>query len=100
MNQAEGLFAIDGGRVGALMRAHDWSRSPLGHPAGWPQSLRTIVSLLLQSQFPMFVAWGKRSRLPLQRSVRGDPRRQAPGRAGAALLRHLVGDLARYQPAD
>jgi PAS domain S-box-containing protein len=58
MNQAEGLFAIDGGRVGALMRAHDWSRSPLGHPAGWPQSLRTIVSLLLQSQFPMFVAWG------------------------------------------
>ena len=25
----------------------------------WPQSLRTVVGLLLQSQFPMFVAWGE-----------------------------------------
>ena len=41
------------------MRAHDWSGSPLGAPESWPQSLRTVVGLLLQSQFPMFVAWGK-----------------------------------------
>jgi PAS domain S-box-containing protein len=40
------------------MRAHDWSRSPLGAPETWPPSLRTVVGLLLQSQFPMFVAWG------------------------------------------
>lgn len=40
------------------MRSHDWSTSPLGHPDGWPQSLRSVVGLLLQSQFPMFVAWG------------------------------------------
>jgi PAS domain S-box-containing protein len=57
MSQLEELFA-GGGRVGALMRAHDWSTSPLGHPSSWPQSLRTVVGLLLQSQFPMFVAWG------------------------------------------
>ena len=48
-----------GGHVGELMRAHDWSRSPLGHPDTWPSSLRTVVDLLLQSQFPMFVAWGR-----------------------------------------
>ena len=47
-----------GGRMGALMRAHDWSDSPLGAPDTWPQSLRSVVGLLLQSQFPMFVAWG------------------------------------------
>jgi PAS domain S-box-containing protein len=47
-----------GGSMGALMRDHDWSDSPLGSPDRWPQSLRTVVSLLLQSQFPMFVAWG------------------------------------------
>jgi PAS domain S-box-containing protein len=41
------------------MRRHDWSASPLGWPDTWPQSLRTVVSLLVQSQFPMFVAWGK-----------------------------------------
>jgi signal transduction histidine kinase/CheY-like chemotaxis protein len=40
------------------MRALDWSTSPLGAPESWPQSLRVVVSLLLQSRFPMFVAWG------------------------------------------
>jgi len=40
------------------MRAHDWSRSPLGVPASWPPPLKTVVGLLLQSRFPMFVAWG------------------------------------------
>ena len=51
-------FLAGGGLVGALMRAHDWSRSPLGAPANWPQSLRSVVGLLLNSKFPMFVAWG------------------------------------------
>jgi signal transduction histidine kinase len=45
--------------MGALMRAHDWSESPLGPPESWPQALRTVVGLLLQSRFPMFVAWGE-----------------------------------------
>jgi PAS domain S-box-containing protein len=52
-------FMAGGGKVGALMRAHDWSASPLGHPSAWPQSLRSVVGLLLESRFPMFVAWGK-----------------------------------------
>src|ERR1044072_2445526 len=57
MANPENLF-VDGGHVGALMQAHDWSRSPLGHPSTWPPSLRTVVGLLLRSRFPMFVAWG------------------------------------------
>jgi PAS domain S-box-containing protein len=51
-------FPVGGGAVGTLMRGHDWSRSPLGPPESWPRSLRTVVALLVQSQFPMFVAWG------------------------------------------
>lgn len=51
-------FLQGGGKVGALMRRHDWSRSPLGSPDHWPQSLRSVVGLLLHSKFPMFVAWG------------------------------------------
>jgi PAS domain S-box-containing protein len=51
-------FLDGGGELGALMRAHDWSGSSLGHPTTWPQSLRTVVELLLNSKFPMFVAWG------------------------------------------
>jgi len=53
------MFLSGGGEAGALMRTHDWSRSPLGHPSGWPQALRTVVALMLNSKFPMFVAWGE-----------------------------------------
>lgn len=48
----------NGGTVGALMLAHDWSKSPLGQPSQWPSPLRSVVSLMLGSNFPMFVAWG------------------------------------------
>ena len=51
-------FLNGGGDMGTQMRAHDWSTSPLGDPATWPQSLRTTVSLMLNSRYPMFVAWG------------------------------------------
>jgi signal transduction histidine kinase/CheY-like chemotaxis protein len=51
-------FLSGGGRVGELMQGNDWSSSPLGSPDTWPASLRAVVGLLLQSQFPMFVAWG------------------------------------------
>jgi PAS domain S-box-containing protein len=52
-------FLAGGGKLGALMRSHDWSSSSLGPPTTWPSSLRTIVSLMLNSRFPMFVAWGE-----------------------------------------
>jgi len=44
--------------MGAMMRSHDWSGSPLGHPDTWPPCLRSTVSLMLGSRFPMFVAFG------------------------------------------
>jgi signal transduction histidine kinase len=56
--ESEGRFLAGGGEMGALMRAHDWSNSPLGSPSTWPQSLRSIVGLMLGSNFPMFLAWG------------------------------------------
>lgn len=51
-------FLTAGGQIGASLKALDWSRSPLGAPSSWPQSLRSVVDLILQSRFPMFVAWG------------------------------------------
>lgn len=51
-------FLEGGGEMGALMRAHDWGASPLGPPEAWPQSLRTIVRLLLNTRHPMFIFWG------------------------------------------
>lgn len=57
MDKADG-FLTGGGELGALMRARNWSTSPLGSPQTWPQSLRSVVGLMLGSKFPMFVAWG------------------------------------------
>ena len=42
----------------ALLRQHDWRQSPLGWPNEWPASLRLVLSLVLDSKFPMFIAWG------------------------------------------
>ncbi len=47
-----------GGEMGALMRQKDWSATSLGPVEGWPQSLRTAVSILLDSRFGMYIAWG------------------------------------------
>ena len=51
-------FLASGGEMGALTRAYDWERTPLGAPESWPQSLRTTVRLLLTSRHPMFIWWG------------------------------------------
>ena len=44
--------------MGELVRSMDWSSSPLGSLDGWPNSLRTTVSLALASNFPISIAWG------------------------------------------
>jgi PAS domain S-box-containing protein len=51
-------FLRGGGEMGALMRRHDWSTSLLGPPRGWPQPLRTMVRLLLNTGHPMYIWWG------------------------------------------
>src|SRR3982075_1906871 len=47
-----------GGEMGRVIRAKDWSQTPLGPIESWPQSLRTTVSLCLASNFPISLAWG------------------------------------------
>ncbi len=51
-------FLAGGGVMGARMRSHDWSSTPLGRPEAWPQSLKTAVRILLTSRFAMWMAWG------------------------------------------
>ncbi len=50
-------FAVEG-EMAALMRAADWSSTPLGPAESWPQSLRTVVRVLLTSRFAMWMGWG------------------------------------------
>src|SRR5436853_1638768 len=51
-------FLAGGGEMGQLTRAFDWSATPIGPPDGWPQSLRTAVRILLNTNHPMFIWWG------------------------------------------
>ena len=51
-------FLVGGGTMGALMRGHDWAQTPLGAPDGWPQSLRTMLSVCLNSPTLGAVLWG------------------------------------------
>ena len=52
------LFPGDSELAG-LMRAHDWASTPLGTPETWPQSLKTIVRILLTSRYQMWMGWGE-----------------------------------------
>jgi PAS domain S-box-containing protein len=60
MNSTSGLdFLSGGGQMGAALRAHDWSATPLGPPETWPQPLKTLVGVMLAADQPMFIAWGQ-----------------------------------------
>jgi PAS domain S-box-containing protein len=52
-------FLQGGGEMGARMRAHDWSATPLGAPEDWPQPLKTALRLLLNTGHPMYIWWGE-----------------------------------------
>lgn len=53
-----GATLAGGGKMGVLIRSYDWSQTPLGPPESWPQSLLTSVSIILNSQHPMWIGWG------------------------------------------
>ena len=50
-------FLTGGGDMGKLIRSLDWSNTSLGTPDKWPQSLKTTVSIMLNSGYPMFIWW-------------------------------------------
>ena len=57
--KGDGINFLDGGgELGELMRTKDWSATPLGPLADWPQSLRSAVSILLPSKAQIALFWG------------------------------------------
>ena len=47
------------GDTGRLIAARDWSRTSLGPIAGWPQSLKTALGMVLLSPVPIAMLWGE-----------------------------------------
>ena len=51
-------FLKGGGEMGELIRSKDWKNSSIGSIENWSPSLRTTLSIILNSKFPMFLFWG------------------------------------------
>ena len=49
---------IGEGEMADLIRAFDWTKTTLGPPETWSDTLVTTVNLLLASRHPMFLWWG------------------------------------------
>jgi PAS domain S-box-containing protein len=56
-NLSENIF-VGNSEMAALMRALDWSQTPLGAVETWSQSLKTAVRIMITSRQAMFVWWG------------------------------------------
>lgn len=94
------------GEMGALIKAFDWTKTPLGPPENWPENLRVSVSILLNSQFPMFVWWGPEMITiynDAYRIILGDKHPNALGNSGPkvwAEIWDVVGPLAEKVMKD
>lgn len=58
-SKKEHYFLSEGGEMGNLIRSADWSKTPLGNPEKWSQSLKTMTAMILGNPFGMYIAWGK-----------------------------------------
>jgi PAS domain S-box-containing protein len=47
------------GEMARLIREKDWSQTPFGPMEGWSTALRSAVSIILGSRFPMVLYWGE-----------------------------------------
>lgn len=52
------LWPEGNGGMAAHIRAYDWATTPLGPIDRWPQSLKTVVDLMLASPGMMSLVWG------------------------------------------
>jgi hypothetical protein len=51
--------------MGAVMRATDWSKTPIGAAEAWSPALRMMVGFLLANRFPLLLWWGSAIHLDL-----------------------------------
>lgn len=55
----EHYFLSEEGEMANLIRSADWSKTTLGDPENWPQSLKTMTAMMLSNPFGMYIAWGE-----------------------------------------
>jgi len=56
-------FLAGNSEMARRIREFDWANHPFGPAEGWPQSLRSALSICLHSAFPTAIYWGSELRL-------------------------------------
>ncbi len=51
-------FLTGQGRMASLIQEFDWSATSLGVMAGWPGTLRSTLSFILEAPLPLVLLWG------------------------------------------
>ena len=51
-------FVSGKSQLAKLIRDKNWGDTPLGSIELWPQSLKTVVGVMLENRFPMYIVWG------------------------------------------
>ena len=80
-----------------LMAKFDWGATPIGRPEQWPNSLRTAVRIMLTSQQPVWIGWGRISPISTTIPTNQSSAESILGRLGAPpreVWREIWADIA------
>src|SRR3712207_5017072 len=85
-----------GGEMGTLIRALDWTQTPLGPIEDWPQSLRWALAFCLGSRSAIGIYWGPDLALLYNdawRELIGDKHPSALGRPAREVFPEIWGTI-------
>lgn len=57
-NATKSLFFFGTSETGKLAQSMDWDKHSLGPVSNWDPVLKSILSIIINSKFPMFIMWG------------------------------------------
>ena len=82
MKKSNARWLVGDGEMEERIRAYDWSSHPFGPMDGWPDALRIVLSLALNSNMPTAIYWGRDLRLLYNDEWSGVPRDRHPKALG------------------
>jgi hypothetical protein len=94
--ETERLF-IGGSELAGLMKCFDCASTPIGPSELWPPNLKTSVRIMLTSQQPIWIGWGKELIYLYNdpyKSIIGGKHPWALGRPTAQVWTEIWGDIA------
>lgn len=84
---ASGTAFLSGdGELARLIAAFDWSQTPVGSIASWPDPMKTVIGFILRSDTPIVTLWGERGVMIYNDAYRGFAGGRHPGLLGTNVL--------------